>query len=60
MPRIAAPTVADLSNGGNGCDETLTWWVTDYLAPPDPNQVPEEPEEPRRGAQPRHPSLPAV
>ena len=25
------PTVAELSNGGNGCDETLTWWVTTYL-----------------------------
>jgi penicillin-insensitive murein DD-endopeptidase len=42
------PTVADLSNGGNGCDETLMWWVTDYLAAPDPNAEPEEPEEPRR------------
>lgn len=35
------PTVAELSNGGDGCDETLTWWVTDYLEelrrPPDPN-----------------------
>ena len=28
------PTVASLSNGGNGCDETLNWWVTDYLNPP--------------------------
>lgn len=28
------PTVGDLSNGGDGCDETLTWWVTDYLEPP--------------------------
>ncbi|MCB6177729.1 penicillin-insensitive murein endopeptidase [Rhodobacter sp. Har01] len=28
------PTVADLSNGGDGCDDTLTWWVTDYLNPP--------------------------
>ncbi len=25
------PSVAELSNGGNGCDDTLTWWVTDYL-----------------------------
>ncbi len=43
-----SPTVAELSNGGNGCDETLTWWVTDYLNPPDPSAVPEEPEEPKR------------
>ena len=28
------PTVDDLSKGGDGCDETLTWWVTDYLNPP--------------------------
>lgn len=25
------PTVAELSNGGNGCDDTLMWWVTTYL-----------------------------
>lgn len=29
-----SPTVAELSNNGDGCDETLTWWVTDYLDPP--------------------------
>lgn len=28
------PTVDELSKGGDGCDETLTWWVTDYLNPP--------------------------
>ena len=28
------PTVAELSNGGNGCDDTLRWWVTDFLDPP--------------------------
>jgi len=28
------PTVADLSNGGDGCDDTLMWWVTDFLDPP--------------------------
>lgn len=32
------PTVADLSKGGNGCDETLAWWVTDYLNPPKPTK----------------------
>ena len=35
------PTVEELSKGGDGCDETLEWWVTDYLEllklPPDPN-----------------------
>ncbi len=40
------PTVADLSNGGNGCDDTLTWWVTDYLNPPPPPPVVSPPTEP--------------
>jgi penicillin-insensitive murein endopeptidase len=43
------PTVAELSNGGNGCDETLTWWVTEYLDPP--ARVPQSPRQP----EPRHP-----
>lgn len=36
------PTVAELSNGGDGCDDTLMWWVSDeYLNPkPDPNAKP--------------------
>lgn len=34
-----SPTVAELSNGGNGCDETLTWWVTDFLNPPKREQT---------------------
>ena len=36
------PTVSELSNGGNGCDDTLMWWVSDeYLNPnPDPNAEP--------------------
>lgn len=25
------PSVAELSNGGDGCDESLNWWVTTYL-----------------------------
>lgn len=29
--RTQTPTVAELSKGGDGCDETLDWWVTDYL-----------------------------
>jgi len=39
------PTVAELSKGGNGCDETLQWWVTDFLNPPprDPNAPPPTP-----------------
>jgi penicillin-insensitive murein endopeptidase len=41
-----SPTVRELSNGGDGCDESLMWWVTDYLRPPDPNAPPAPP---RRG-----------
>ncbi len=29
-----SPTVKELSKGKDGCDETLEWWVTDYLDPP--------------------------
>jgi len=29
-----SPTVSTLSKGGDGCDETLDWWVTTYLEPP--------------------------
>lgn len=37
------PSVSELSKGGNGCDETLAWWVSNaYLHPkpmkPDPNK----------------------
>ena len=28
------PSVDELSKGGDGCDDTLMWWVTDYLNPP--------------------------
>ena len=44
-----SPTVAELSKGGNGCDETLTWWVTDYLNPPKvTTQKPKAEEGPRQ------------
>ena len=39
------PTVADLSKGGNGCDDTLTWWVTDFLNPPKPSKKPKPKED---------------
>ncbi|MFN0113714.1 MAG: penicillin-insensitive murein endopeptidase [Paracoccaceae bacterium] len=29
--KTQSPTVAELSKGGDGCDESLTWWVTTYL-----------------------------
>ncbi len=43
------PTVAELSKGGNGCDETLTYWVTDYLNPPKPTKKPKKPAKRERG-----------
>ena len=46
-----SPTVAELSHGGNGCDDSLRWWVTDYLNPPRNTGRPAEPAPPRR----RHP-----
>jgi penicillin-insensitive murein endopeptidase len=40
------PGVAELSNGGDGCDESLTWWVTTYLEglknPPKKPKAPRE------------------
>jgi penicillin-insensitive murein DD-endopeptidase len=44
------PTVAELSKNGDGCDETLTWWVTDYLDPPKPTKKkkPSEDDAPRK------------
>ncbi len=40
-----SPTVSELSKGGNGCDETLTWWVTDYLNPPKSTKKPKTAED---------------
>lgn len=37
------PTVDELSKGGNGCDDTLMWWVTDYLNPPKTVKQPKTP-----------------
>ncbi|MBT0957377.1 penicillin-insensitive murein endopeptidase [Alphaproteobacteria bacterium KMM 3653] len=46
------PTVNQLSKGGDGCDETLNWWVTDYLNPPKVAQPakPAKPAPKKRGA----------
>jgi penicillin-insensitive murein DD-endopeptidase len=43
------PTVAELSKNGDGCDETLMWWVTDYLDPPKSDgKKPKEDDAPRK------------
>jgi len=44
------PTVAELSKGGDGCDDTLMWWVTDYLNPPKKVEKPSTPAPAKRGA----------
>ncbi|SIS58873.1 penicillin-insensitive murein endopeptidase [Phaeovulum vinaykumarii] len=44
------PTVAQLSNGGDGCDDSLMWWVTTYL-----EELRNPPPRPRRtGPPPRN------
>lgn len=43
------PSVSELSKGGNGCDDTLMWWVSDaYLNPPKPTK-PIKPSPPVKG-----------
>ena len=44
------PTVAELSKGGNGCDSTLNWWVTDYLNPPKTTAKPKKKGPRKKGA----------
>lgn len=45
------PSVAELSKGGNGCDDTLRWWVTDYLNPPKTKpQTPAKPAPQKRNS----------
>ena len=44
------PTVAELSNGGNGCEASLEWWVTTYLEElKHPPPAPKNPPPRRRG-----------
>jgi penicillin-insensitive murein DD-endopeptidase len=38
------PSVDELSKGGNGCDETLAWWVSDAYLHPKPVKPPKNPE----------------
>ena len=40
------PTVAELSNGGDGCDDSLTWWVTAALEPQP--KKPKDPNAPKK------------
>ncbi len=44
------PTVSELSKGGDGCDDTLMWWVSDeYLHPkPSKKKKPAEDDAPRK------------
>jgi penicillin-insensitive murein DD-endopeptidase len=49
--KTQTPNVNELSKGGNGCDATLQWWVTDYLNPPKvkPGKKPAKPAPKVRG-----------
>ena len=43
------PTVSELSKDGNGCDETLAWWVSDAYLNPKPVTPPkDQPPKPRK------------
>ncbi len=44
------PTVSELSKGGNGCDETLAYWVSDAYLHPKPVKPPKnpQPQKPRK------------
>lgn len=39
------PTVSELSNGGNGCDDTLMWWVSEDYLNPKPSKKPKKTED---------------
>lgn len=43
------PTVSELSNGGDGCDETLAWWVSDAYLNPKPVKNPGKPAPRKKG-----------
>ena len=43
------PTVADLSNGGSGCDDTLMYWVSDAYLHPKPPKTPAPPAPHKKG-----------
>lgn len=49
--KTQTPSVAQLSKGGDGCDNSLNWWVTEYLDmlkhPPKTKPKPQGP--PKRG-----------
>lgn len=45
--KVQSPTVGELSDGGNGCDESLMWWVTTYLEKPKTPTKPQKPKKPR-------------
>lgn len=48
--RTQTPSVRELSKGGNGCDASLNWWVTDALNPPKTAAKPKPPAPKKRGA----------
>lgn len=43
------PSVSELSKGGDGCDETLAWWVSDAYLHPKPPKKPVKPAPHKKG-----------
>jgi penicillin-insensitive murein endopeptidase len=41
------PSVSELSKGGNGCDETLMYWVSEAYLNPKPVKPPKKPQPPK-------------
>jgi penicillin-insensitive murein endopeptidase len=44
-----SPAVSELSNGGDGCDDTLAWWVSDAYLNPKPVKDPGPPPPRKKG-----------
>ena len=44
-----SPAVSELSNGGDGCDDTLAWWVSDAYLNPKPVKNPGPPPPRKKG-----------
>jgi len=46
-PRCVKQTPISRISKGDGCDKSLTWWVTDYLNPPKHVKKPKKPVKPK-------------
>ncbi len=48
--QVQKPSVSELSKGGNGCDDTLMYWVSDAYLHPKPPKNPPKPQPHKRTA----------